>query len=166
MLDFNKILLDGGVLSALLMLIFLGIGLTSPRLFLSKKNVPADILAAVPPRTEEEKRKAIWVGLPLLALMLILPGWSAYTFAQQSGAAFGAVFAHTYLVLFVPFLADLLILDWLILNTITPKWVVYPGTEGFAGYKDYRFHLRAHVRGLFVLLFLAALIAGAVVWVS
>jgi hypothetical protein len=166
MLDFNTILLDGGILAAVLLTVFFVIGMKNPRLFLSKKNVPADIFAAVPPRTEEEKRKGLRVGLLLLLPMLGYPAWSAYSFAQQSGAGFGLVLAHTYLVLFIPFLADLLILDWLILNTITPRWAVYPGTEGFAGYKDYGFHLRAHIRGLFVLLALAAPIAAGAVWMA
>lgn len=165
MLDLNKILIDGSLSAVLLTAIVLFIGRARPRFFLSKKNVPADILAAVPPRTEEEKRQGMLWALPMLLIMLGVPVWSALTFAQQSGAGFGLVFAHTYAVLFIPFLVDLVIIDWLIMNTITPKWVVYPGTEGFAGYKDYMFHLRAHVRGLFVLLVMSALITGGV-WLA
>jgi len=32
------------------------------------------------------------------------------------------------------------VLDWLIFVTIQPDFVVIPGTEGLAGYKDYGFH--------------------------
>jgi hypothetical protein len=64
--------------------------------------------------------------------------------------------------MFFPFIVDLLVFDWLIMNTWTPSFVVYPGTEGFAGYKDYMFHARAHVRGLVGLLVFAALIAGSI----
>jgi hypothetical protein len=31
--------------------------------------------------------------------------------------------------------------------TITPRFVVIPGTEGMAGYKDYVFHLRGFLIG-------------------
>jgi hypothetical protein len=31
--------------------------------------------------------------------------------------------------------------------TITPRFVVIPGTEGMAGYKDYVFHLRFFLIG-------------------
>ena len=55
-------------------------------------------------------------------------------------------------VLLIPFFVDLLILDWLIFCTITPSFAVYPGTEGFAGYKDYGFHLKAHARGILLLI--------------
>jgi hypothetical protein len=54
------------------------------------------------------------------------------------------------------------LVDWLLLNTITPKWVVFPGTEGFAGYKDYGFHLRAHLRALPAQVLGAAVTAGLV----
>jgi hypothetical protein len=49
--------------------------------------------------------------------------------------------------------SDLVLLDWLVLNTLTPKWAIYPGTEGFTGYKDYGFHGRAHLKAFPLLLF-------------
>jgi hypothetical protein len=161
MLDYTKILIDGGVLAVLFSAAVLAIGVFKPRAFLDASNVPADILAAVPARTAEEARQGKLLAAPLFVLMLAIPAYSAVTFAQQAGAGYWVLLAHTYLVLLVPFLADLLIIDWLILNTITPKFFVYPGTEGFAGYKDYGFHLRAHLRGLVLLVLLAAPVAAA-----
>jgi hypothetical protein len=58
------------------------------------------------------------------------------------------------------------LVDWLLLNTITPKWVVFPGTEGFAGYKDYGFHGRAHLRVLPAQVIGAAVTAGLVLLVG
>jgi len=40
--------------------------------------------------------------------------------------------------------------------SITPDFLVIPGTKGMKGYKDYFFHLRAFLRGM-VLCILAAL---------
>ena len=48
------------------------------------------------------------------------------------------------------------------LNTLTSQWVVFPSTEGFAGYKDYGFHLRAYMRVLPVQVLGAAITAGLV----
>lgn len=42
---------------------------------------------------------------------------------------------------------DLLILDWLIFVTIQPDFIVIPGTEGLAGYKDYWFHFEVSFLG-------------------
>lgn len=165
MLDFNKILLDGSLIAVLFVGLLLGLGRFNPRYFLSKKNIPPDIYAAVPPRTTEESRKGAFLILPVLLLMLAGPVWSGYVFAQAGGVSFGWLVAHVYLVLLFPFLGDLLIVDWLVMNTITPKWVVYPGTEGFAGYKDYMFHLRAHIRGVFVMVVMALFISAGV-WLA
>ena len=43
---------------------------------------------------------------------------------------------------------DLVILDWLIFVTIQPSFIVIPGTEGMAGYKDYWFHFEVSFLGL------------------
>jgi hypothetical protein len=40
---------------------------------------------------------------------------------------------------------DLLVLDLLMFYTWTPKFLVLPGTEGMAGYKDFRPHLKAQL---------------------
>lgn len=162
MLDLNKVLLDGGVLIiAFIILVFL-MGYFKPRLFLNRSDVPADIFAAVPPRTKAEEREAKIVAIPLFVIIIGGMLFSTYTFYLQSGAGFIALFLHALLIILMISLADLVLVDWLVLNTITPKWAVYPGTEGFAGYKDYGFHLRAHVRVLPAQVVGAAVTAGVV----
>ena len=59
--------------------------------------------------------------------------------------------------------ADLLIMDWLIICLITPKWVVIEGTEGCKGYKDYMYHLRGFFIGC-VYMVIIAVIFAAVSW--
>ena len=160
----SKILIDGGILAIVMSAFFIGVGLYNMRLYLNKGDIPADILAAVPPKTRAEKRLSILIGLPFLGLVLGFLLYSAVGFNQGVGgdAAFGALFMHAMGVLLIPFFVDLLILDWLIFCTITPSFAVYPGTEGFAGYKDYGFHLKAHARGILLLIPTCA----AVAWVA
>lgn len=160
MLDFTKILLDGGVLSIVFLIIVAVIGFSKPRLFLNKEDVPADILAALPPKTEAEKRLATLAGIPLLLILTAGTLFSTYTFYLQSGAGFLTLFLHALLILVMISASDLVIMDWLILNTWTPRQVVFPGTEGFAGYKDYGFHGRAHLKALPLLLLGAGITAG------
>lgn len=128
--------------------IILTVGLKRPRWFLEKKNVPPDILAAVPPRTAAERRQSLWAAIPLAFGLLGLVFYSTYVFGQVSGAGFGLLFLHALILILVVSTFDLVVIDWLLLNTITPRQFVYPGTEGFAGYKDYSFHGRAHLRAL------------------
>jgi len=58
-------------------------------------------------------------------------------------------------------LVDLVIVDWLIFVTWQPRFVILPGTEGLAGYKDYAFHFKAFLRGT-VLCLVASLMIAAV----
>lgn len=43
-----------------------------------------------------------------------------------------------------------------------PRFVVLPGTEGMAGYRDYRFHFRGFLIGIPVVLLASALAAAVV----
>lgn len=142
--------------------IILTVGLKRPRWFLEKKNVPPDILAAVPPRTAAERRQSLWAAIPLAFGLLGLVFYSTYVFGSASGAGFGLLFLHALILILTVSTFDLVVIDWLLLNTITPKQFVYPGTEGFAGYKDYSFHGRAHLRALPGQAIFAAMAAGIV----
>lgn len=162
MLDLNKVLLDGGILIAAFIIIVFLMGYFKPRLFLNRSDVPADIFAAVPPRTAAEERLAKIVAIPLFVVIIGGMLFSTYTFFLQSGAGFIPLFLHALLIILMISIGDLVLVDWLVLNTITPKWAVYPGTEGFAGYKDYGFHLRAHLKALPAQVGGAGLTAGLV----
>jgi hypothetical protein len=157
----TKILVDGGILAVLMTTFLLGVALYNPRLFLNKGDIPRDILEAVPPKTRKEKRLSILIGVPFLMLAVGFPLYSTVGFNQGVGgdASFWLLFAHALGVLLIPFFVDLLILDWLIFCTLTPRFIVFPGTEGFAGYKDYGFHLKAHARGILFLILSCAAIA-------
>lgn len=70
-------------------------------------------------------------------------------------------FLHSFGILMIFNLVDLLIIDWLIFCWITPRFVVIPSTEGMKGYKDYKIHLRGAMIGtpflIIVSLFIAAI---------
>ena len=161
-MDVSKIIIDGGILAIVTSVFLVGAMLYNPRLYLNKGDIPADILAAVPPKTPAEKRLAMLMGVPFLALALGFPLYSTVGFSNGVGgdASFWLLFAHAMAVLLIPFFVDLFVLDWLIFCTITSSFVVYQGTEGFAGYKDYGFHLRAHTRGFLFMIPTCAVIAG------
>ncbi len=166
MLDLNKIFIDGGLLIAAFTVVVLFIGMYHPRLFLTKNDVPADILAAVPPRTAAEKRQASLMAIPIFVILIGGMLYSTYTFATQRGAGFVPLYLHALAIILMITIFDLVVIDWLVLNTITPRWAVYPGTEAFAGYKDYAFHGRAHLKALPAQLVGAALTAGIVLLIT
>ena len=166
MLNFGRMLVDGAILSLLASLIIaisMGISVGSgPRLWL--QDYPQDIQDSVPPKTKQEKRVSLIVGLPFLLLLAAGPFWSTWRLqsAAPAGLSFLGLWLHATGVLFVFNLVDWLVLDWLLFCTITPRWMVVPGTAGMAGYKDYLFHFRGFVIGTILGAVAGALVAAIV----
>jgi hypothetical protein len=123
---------------------------------------PDDIKKActIPAPTSGQKRTGKLAGgiysLFLFAL-LILFGLEAYRHADFS---YLRLFGFLWVVAFVWNLLDLLVMDWLIVCTVTPRWVVLEGTEGCRGYKDYGFHWKGFLTGCIYTTIIAALFAG------
>jgi hypothetical protein len=161
MLNLDKILVDGGLFALIGSFYILAMMRFNPRLFLNPGDLPADILAAVPPKTVQEKRLAILLGIPFLAGIVAIPVISTLQFRQQMGGevAFLYLFLHPFAILLIFNLFDLLILDLLLFCTFTPRFMVIPGTEGLAGYRDYGFHLRQHLKSLIFLVLGSLIIA-------
>ncbi|MEJ2311856.1 MAG: hypothetical protein P8Y21_01535 [Gemmatimonadales bacterium] len=162
MLDIGRILAHGVLLSVLASLVLISAVTFNPRFAL--KDLPRDIRESVPPLTRRETVQALIFFLPFMALVIGIPVLSALGLEAHGAAdvSFAARFVHILGVLFVFFVVDLVVLDWLIYCTITPNRLVIPGTEGMAGYKDYRHHLRAHARGAVWLAIAALVLAGIV----
>lgn len=163
MLDLSKILFDGCLFAILGSIFILGMMRFNPRLFLNKGDLPADILAAVPPKTDREKRISLILGIPFLIAIVAVPFISTLQFKQAgNGIGFLSLFFHAFVILMIFNLFDLIVLDVLLFCTITPKFMVVPGTEGLAGYKDYGFHLRQHAKSVIYMMLLAVVIAAVV----
>lgn len=166
MLELDRILLHGAVLSAPASLILMGAVYFNPRF--ARRDLPKDIQDATPPLSKKETLQALAFTIPYIALLVFVPLLSGFTLEAPAGGQvpFSVLFLHIFVVLFVFNLVDLLILDFLIYCTITPKFVVIPGTEAFAGYKDYGHQARAHVRGTVMQTVLALILAGLVFFVK
>ena len=152
------ILLYGLLLSVLFAAMILAMALVNPRFML--QDYPKDIQAAVPPKTAAEKRQTLYWGLPIWVFLLGCPSLAALSVKAANGG-FLELFVAAFGVLFLSNLVDWLILDWLIFCTITPTFVVLPGTEGMAGYKNYRMHFGGFLIGT-VLAILIGLIISAI----
>jgi len=57
------------------------------------------------------------------------------------------LFAYAFGVLFLFNLVDLLILDWLIVCWLEPRWVILPGTEHIVAPKQYLHHFKGFLIG-------------------
>ena len=148
MVDIQKILIDGAILSALASIFIILTMRFGPRIWLH--DYPKEIQAMVPPKTDQEKRLSLQLGIPFMLLLLAVPLLSTLWFRNSAGenATFVSLAAHAFGVILVFNLVDWLLLDWLMFCTITPSWVVIPGSEGAPGYKDYGFHFRGFLKGV------------------
>ncbi|MCC7165687.1 MAG: nitroreductase [Anaerolineae bacterium] len=162
MLDVTQIIRDGLILSFVATLI-IGISMwINPRLWL--QDYPKDIQALVPPKTEKEKRQTNLIGIPFLLVLIGIPFISTLMLKQANAGniSFLLLFVNAFGVFWIGNLWDLLVVDWLIGCTFTPKFVILPGTEGAAGYKDYAFHFRGFLIGTVISIIVGVIIAALV----
>jgi len=161
-MNMGKIILDGVILSVIASIFLIAVGHFNPRLFLD--DYPEDIQKEAPQKTEKEKRQSILVKIPFWLLLVAVPLISTLTLKRQSegGVSFLHLFLNAFGVVFIFNLVDLLLLDWVMVCSITPRFMVIPGTEGNVGYKDYFFHVRAFIVGTLLSIVAGAVIAGIV----
>ena len=125
-------------------------------------DYPKDIQAAAAidtPLKEQEKAAKRFgaVGGLIIFVVLLLFGLLRFYTEQVS---FVQVLIYLFIVAMTWNVVDLLVMDWLIVCTITPKWVVIRGTEGCKGYKDYLFHFKGFLIGCVYTTIMAMLFSG------
>jgi hypothetical protein len=137
--------------------------LTSPRIW-GYADYPEVIKNKVPPQTKREKLFATLIGLPWFVFVLGFPIFSTYTLKSKLGneIPFFTAFLNVFVLSLLATLGDLIILDWLIVSKITPRFVIIPGSEQ-ADYKDFSHHYQAHAKATIGLILICFIIAG-VVW--
>lgn len=70
------------------------------------------------------------------------------------------LFGFIFIIAMMWNVIDLLVMDWLIICTITPKWVVIEGTDGCKGYKDYWYHFKGFLIGCLYTTLMAVIFTG------
>lgn len=153
------ILLYGIPATVLISALLLAIGLSNPRVML--QDYPKDVQAVVEPKTAQEKRQTLYWGIPFWVLLLGFPLLAALS-AKAVHQGFWEIFLSAFGVFFLGNLVDWLIIDWLIFCTITPKFIVLPGTEGMAGYKNYAMHFKGFLIGTVISVVVGLIIATLV----
>ena len=164
----ENILLHGTIAFFLILIYLLPIlRFLSPRVW-AMSDYPKEITGIVEPQTKEELRLGAILLLPFLLLLLIFPYVSTLILESTYNEPIPLfdAFLNTFGVYMFGNIADLVILDLLIVGTITPSWVIIPGTEHLreTEYKAFRkYHAKAHVRGTIGMAVLSLIIAVIVV---
>ena len=151
------------VLTVYLLVIMKGL---NPRVW-AMSDYPTEIAGMVEPQTDAERKIAVYTGIPFILISFGFPIISTLILEASFGGTISITDAFLNLFGLMMFgqFGDLFILDLLIVGTITPNWVIIPGTEHLkdTAYKDFRIHhAKAHVRGTIIMVLLS-LIIGLVI---
>ena len=133
------------------------------------ERAPEDIKSAVGPIDERARKQRRTFGVLTLLFMLVIFILSIFRLDMiQGGLTFWSVFLNIFIIVMVWNLVDLLVIDWLFLIVIQPKFIIIPGTEGLAGYNDFAFHFLGFLKGVIYSVVIGLLLAGItmlVVWI-
>ena len=134
-------------LSLVLVTIMITSGLVAPDMWVG--DYPPDIREKYGPMSPRARRLRPYVAILVFAAFLGIP----FVGLLHTGAILGELpflpaLVFSFLALLVFNVFDLLILDWLVFCSIQPSITVLPGTDGMAGYRDYRFHFIGFLKGL------------------
>jgi hypothetical protein len=143
----NNALLYGGVLSLVLGAIMAVSLALAPDMWVG--DYPPDIQARYGPMSPRGARLRPFIAIPFFLAILIFPLLALSSLASRVGfVPFTPALASAFVVFLTFNLFDLLIADWLIFCTLRPSNIILPGTDGMAGYRDYRFHFIGFLKGL------------------
>lgn len=145
-------------LSAYLSVAFVGLCVVDAEMWLG--DYPPDIRKAWGPMSPEARRRRWLLGLPVLAIALGLVALATLDLGGRPPPSFLDLWVHTFALLTVFNVIDLVLIDWLLFVKIRPSFVVLPGTEGLAGYDDYGFHFRAFLQGTLGIAVFAIVVAS------
>ena len=166
----ENILLHGTVFAFLLTGFLLAImrGF-NPRIW-AFSDYPKEITDHVPPQTARERKIGAYTGIPFFILAIGFPLVSTMMLEGLYGGTIPLLdaFLNFFGIVMFGNIADFVILDYLIVGTITPNWVIIPGTEHMRDkeYKDFRgYHAKGHARALILLGILSLIFAAAVVYI-
>jgi hypothetical protein len=139
----------------------------SPRIW-AFSDYPKSITAGVPPQTRREKQIAAITTVPFMILVIVLPIWSTLMLESSYGGTIPLMdaFLNLFGILLIFNISDFLILDFLIVGTITPDFVIIPGTERMKEkeYREFRYyHGKAHVRSILALAVISFVLAAIIV---
>lgn len=140
-------LLWGTVFGVVFSIAMLIIGRVNAEMILN--DYPPDVRAKFGPMSEKTRKQANLASILLLAVFGLVVVFGLGQLRKVTGEL---TFLNTLIVTTMIFqvwnLLDLVLLDWLLLMTLKPHFMILPGTEGMAGYSDYRFHFRKFLNGI------------------
>ncbi|MBC8099272.1 MAG: hypothetical protein H7Y11_07495 [Armatimonadetes bacterium] len=159
-----NIIVDGVILSIGLSIIVLGSMRFNPRLWL--RDYPPEVQAVVAPVTPIEKRQQQIVMVLFMAVSaaVLFVSLSSLHAANNGNPAFLALFLNLYGVLIIFNITDAVILDYLILMRMKPRFAVIPGSEAVyeASFPSLQVQMGDFLKGCVIIGVVSLVVAGLV----
>jgi len=163
-LSIGNIIIDGLILSIAVSIVVVGSLAFNPRLWL--QDAPADLRARVAPMTPTEKRHRVVVMVFFFTIIVVVM-YSTLTrvhLDNDGSPDFWALFLTTWGVLMIFNLFDAVILDYVLLTVIRPKFARIPGVGDLTETSEnlYWMHVRDFLKGCVIVTITSGVIAGLV----
>lgn len=154
MIDFSFTVINSLIYAIIFSTFTLTTLFINPRIWLH--DYPDKIKKIVPLKTEKEKKQTVVLSVFFIFIFISYP--IITLFLCKNPVTFFGLFLHLFIIFQFTNLIDLLILDWIIFCTITPKRIIITGTTVEDGYKDYKFHFIAFLKGIVITTIIALIL--------
>lgn len=167
----SEVLVNGLVFGAILSVVLSVVVLGSLRLDATMwlPSYPADVRAKVAPMSQRARRERLVLVVIVYASIVALLWLAIRRIPELPGGSltFVHIYVTSWIVLNLFNLVDWLFLDWFVLVTLKPSWIILPGTDAsMAGYHDYGKHFRGFLMGLAGITVVSAMVAGIALLVA
>lgn len=150
-MNLHVVLLYGSILSLFFSMPVLISLYIRPSLW--RNDAPAVVRDKMAPLTSGEKAVGAILGVFLIGIVIIIPAMADRALVINGVTEYTMLVMYNYLILQFMNLVDLIIIDWLIVCTITPSFLIIPGLEEYrAAYRDYGKHFKDFVKGSIILI--------------
>ncbi|MFX0203305.1 MAG: hypothetical protein ACFFCW_44950 [Candidatus Hodarchaeota archaeon] len=131
----------------------------NPRIW-GYQDYPDRIKEKIAPQTRKERAIAGLVSVPWVIFMLAYPVMSTVLLETELDGELPFVVGslNFFFMVLIFFLVDVLVLDWLIISKLTPKFVIIDGTTA-EDYKDFSQHYKSHAIAAIPIMVFCALLA-------
>ena len=113
-------------------------------------DYPPHIKEKALPMSDAAKRQRAVVTVPFIALLLGFPAYSNLKLKRQNHGqlSFRNALINAYAVFAFSNLFDLLVLDYLVMLRMRPRFAMLPGTQASDYTDDYFFHFVGYLKGM------------------
>ncbi|AWE41583.1 MULTISPECIES: hypothetical protein [unclassified Actinobaculum] len=130
--------------------------------FTMEHDYPEDVrkVANIKPPSSRQKRTGMLFATLSLSLTFALLVFFGVSGIRDVGQGFLPMFIRVWVICMVWNVVDLVVVDWFLICALACKYFLLPGTEGYTGNKNYRFHFKGFLKGSVAMTCMASIAAG------